>query len=157
MSWWQVLHPPRRRSPPGAPPALRPRRRTLPTDAGGMASHSQGAVLEVAGASGPAWVEAVQTRGIAMMLSDQPEIVTVVASPPPGTSGPTDNNFIDAALQTLATKNASANRVVRAASVRDLDIELGKILTDHFKGAIRLQIIGHSISGMLSLGASWIP
>ncbi|TMQ17335.1 MAG: hypothetical protein E6J90_04620 [Deltaproteobacteria bacterium] len=92
-----------------------------------------------------------------MMLSDQPEIVTVVASPPPGTSGPTDNNFIDAALQTLATKNASANRVVRAASVRDLDIELGKILTDHFKGAIRLQIIGHSISGMLSLGASWIP
>ena len=92
-----------------------------------------------------------------MMMSEQPEIVTVVASPPAGTNGLTDNTFVDAALQTLANKKASSNRIVRAASVRDMDIELGKILSDRFKGTIRLQIIGHSISGMLSLGASWIP
>jgi hypothetical protein len=92
-----------------------------------------------------------------MMLSEQPEIVTVVASPPPGTGGPTDNNFIDAALETLGDKKASCNRIIRAASVRDMDLELGKILSDRFKGTIRLQIVGHSISGMLSLGASWIP
>jgi hypothetical protein len=114
--------------------------------------------MEVAGRSrtaGAGWKQSDQ--GNAMMLSDQPEIVTVVASPPPGTSGPTDNNFIDAVLRTLSAKKAPGNRIVRAASVRDLDIELSKILTDRFKGTIRLQIVGHSISGMLSLGASWIP
>jgi hypothetical protein len=102
-------------------------------------------------------VEAVFTRGIAMLVSEQPEIVTVVASPPAGMSGPTDNSFIDAALRTLDTKKSSCNRIVRAASVRDMDIELGNILSNRFKGTVRLQIVGHSISGMLSLGASWIP
>lgn len=101
--------------------------------------------------------EIIQTRGIVELQRDRPEIVTVVASPPPGTSGPTDNNFIDAVLRTLAERRTCANRVVRVASMRDLDIELGKILTDSFAGTIRLQIIGHSISGALSLGASWIP
>src|SRR5262245_19136195 len=92
-----------------------------------------------------------------MLLSDQPEIVTVVASPPPGMSGPTDNSFIDAAVQALEGKKSSSNRIVRAASVRDIDIELSKILSKRFKGTVRLQIVGHSISGMLSLGASWMP
>jgi hypothetical protein len=90
-----------------------------------------------------------------MRVSDQPEIVTLVASPPPGTSGAVRNAFIDDTLQALAARKASANRIVRVSSVRDADIELGKILTSESK--VRLQIIGHSISGMLSLGASWIP
>ncbi|MEO7734249.1 MAG: hypothetical protein ABIY55_25045 [Kofleriaceae bacterium] len=92
-----------------------------------------------------------------MRQSDQPEIVTVVACPPAGTTGSTDNSFIDSALESLASKGAHANRVVRASSVRDLDLELGKILVDGFKGTIRLQIVGHSISGKLSLGGSWLP
>jgi len=92
-----------------------------------------------------------------MRQSDQPEIVTVVASPAAGTTGSTDNSFIDAALASLASRGAHANRLVRASSVRDLDIELGKILSGSFKGTIRLQIVGHSISGKLSLGGSWLP
>ena len=91
-----------------------------------------------------------------MRQSEQPEIVTLVASPPAGTMGSTDNSFIDAALATLASKQAHANRVVRVSCVRDADIELGKILTDSFQGTIRLQIVGHSISGMLMLGGAWI-
>ena len=92
-----------------------------------------------------------------MRVSEQPDTVTLVASPPPGTPGPTDNAFIDDTLATLSKKTPSRTRVVRVASVRDIDLELGKILHDDFRGVVRVQIVGHSISGMLSLGASWIP
>jgi hypothetical protein len=92
-----------------------------------------------------------------MRVSDQPETVTLVACPPPGTAGSVANSFIDDALEELAQRKATSNRIIRVCSVRDVDIELGKILTAAFKGTIRLQIIGHSISGLLSLGASWIP
>src|ERR1044071_4861727 len=92
-----------------------------------------------------------------MRVSEQPDTVTLVASPPPGTSGPTDNAFIDDTLATLSKRTPSGRRVVRASSVRDIDLELGKILHDDFRGVVRVQIVGHSISGMLSLGASWIP
>jgi len=92
-----------------------------------------------------------------MLQSDQPEIVTLMASPPAGTVGSTDNNFIDAALQTLRSKTATRNRIIRVASVRDADLELGKILSGDLGGKVRLQIVGHSLSGVLSLGASWIP
>jgi hypothetical protein len=92
-----------------------------------------------------------------MRHSDQPDIVTVVASPPAGTTGPTDNNFVDAVLDTLESKKLTTHRIVRASSVRDIDVVLSEILHSRFRGTIRLQIVGHSISGMLSLGASWIP
>lgn len=92
-----------------------------------------------------------------MRVSEQPDTVTLVAAPPPGTMGPVDNTFIDDTLRTLSKKTASGTRVLRVASVRDIDIELGKILHDDFKGDVRVQLVGHSISGMLSLGASWIP
>ena len=92
-----------------------------------------------------------------MLQNQQPEIVTLVATPPAGTTGSTDNNFIDAALRTLHNKKAAGNRIIQVASIRDADLELGKVLSDSFKGTIRLQIVGHSLSGVLSLGASWIP
>jgi hypothetical protein len=92
-----------------------------------------------------------------MLQSDQPETVTVVATPPAGTTASTDNSFIDRVLEVLSNRNAASNRIVRASCVRDLDLELGKILSRRFRGTIRVQIVGHSISGMLSLGASWIP
>lgn len=92
-----------------------------------------------------------------MSQSEQPDIVTFVASPPAGTVGSTDNLFIDGALQTLSSKTIPGHRIVRAASVRDVDLELGKILPNHIPGPVRLQIVGHSLSGVLSLGASWIP
>jgi hypothetical protein len=91
-----------------------------------------------------------------MKQSEQPEIVTVVASPPAGTLGSTDNTFIDTVLAELRSKSYGPNRIIRAASVRDIDLELSKIVTERFRGTFRLQIVGHSISGMLSLGASWI-
>lgn len=92
-----------------------------------------------------------------MSQTDQPEIITLVANPPVGTVGSTDNNFIDAVLQTLSSKKAATNKIARTASVRDMDLELGKVLSDHAPGKVRLQIVGHSLSGMMSLGASWIP
>ena len=92
-----------------------------------------------------------------MMVSDQPDIVTVVACPPVDATAPPDNAFITAALQTLTSKKALGNRILRAASVRDLDVALCKLLPRQSKNQIRLQIVGHSISGVLSLGASWLP
>ena len=92
-----------------------------------------------------------------MLQTAQPEIVTLVAGPPAGTVGPTKNLFIDDALQTLRSKKAAGNRIIQVASVRDADLELSKILSNRFKGTVRLQIVGHSLSGVLSLGASWIP
>jgi hypothetical protein len=91
-----------------------------------------------------------------MRISEQPDTVIVVAGPPAGTTA-TDNPFIDDVLRTLSKRTASGTRVLRACSVRDIDVELSKIVPPDFKGQIRLQIVGHSISGMLSLGASWIP
>jgi hypothetical protein len=92
-----------------------------------------------------------------MLHIEHPEIVTFVAAPPAGTAGSTDNLFIDDALQALSSKNAADNRIVRATCIRDIDLELAKILADHANGTVRLQIVGHSLSGVLSLGASWIP
>src|SRR5262245_24897499 len=92
-----------------------------------------------------------------MRVSDQPDTLTVVACAPTGTMGATDNAFIDDVLRTLSKRTSSRIRILRASSVRDIDIEVGKVLSDDFKGEVRLQIVGHSISGMLSLGASWIP
>jgi hypothetical protein len=83
--------------------------------------------------------------------------VTVVATPPAGTTGPTTNTFIDRVVEVLASRGSATNRIVHASCVRDMDVALSKIITRRFKGTIRLQIVGHSISGMLSLGASWIP
>src|SRR5687767_628082 len=91
-----------------------------------------------------------------MRISEQPDTVIVVAGPPAGTT-PTDNPFIDDVLRTLSKRTASGTRVLRACSVRDIDVELARIMSDGFRGQLRLQIVGHSISGMLSLGASWIP
>jgi len=92
-----------------------------------------------------------------MIQSNQAPIVTLVAGPVPETKGSTDNPFIDAALQTLASKRTEGHRIVRVSSVRDIDLELSKILSDSLKGPIRLQIVGHSLSGGLALGACWIP
>jgi hypothetical protein len=91
-----------------------------------------------------------------MIQSNQATIVTLVAAPAPETKGPTDNPFIDAALQTLESKHAPGHQIARVSSVRDIDLELGKILSDSLKGPIRLQIIGHSLSGGLALGAFWL-
>jgi hypothetical protein len=95
-----------------------------------------------------------------MRISEQPDTVIVVAGPPAGTTV-TENAFIDDVLRTLSKRTASGMRLLRACSVRDIDVELSKILSgdrnQDFRGQIRLQIVGHSISGMLSLGASWIP
>lgn len=92
-----------------------------------------------------------------MIQSDHPNIVTLVANPPSGTEGSTDDPFIDAALRTLASKKTTRNRIIRVSSVREVDLELTSILADPFKGRIRLQIVGHNLSGGLALGASWIP
>lgn len=92
-----------------------------------------------------------------MIQSDHPNIITFVAGPPPGTAGATDDAFIDAALKTLASKKATRNRIVRVSSMRDIDLELSAILSDRAKDRIRVQIVGHSLSGGLALGAFWIP
>jgi hypothetical protein len=92
-----------------------------------------------------------------MMMSDQPDTVTVVACPPAGAAGATANQFIDAALACLTSKRAKGNRIIRASCIRDIDIQLGELLPRASRTRVRLQIVGHSISGVLSLGASWIP
>jgi hypothetical protein len=91
-----------------------------------------------------------------MIQSDYPTIITFVAGPPAGTAGATDDPFIDATLKTLARKQATRNRIIRVSSVRDIDIELSAILPGPPSRQVRVQIIGHSLSGGLALGASWI-
>jgi hypothetical protein len=92
-----------------------------------------------------------------MIQSDHPDTITFVAGPSPGTMGSTDDPFIDAVLETLASKNAPRNRIVRVSSVRDIDLELTAILADRIANRVRVQIIGHNLSGGLALGAFWIP
>src|SRR5262245_8618487 len=75
-------------------------------------------------------------RGIAMVQSAQPEIITLVACPPTDTVGSTDNLFIDTALRTLRNKKVTGNRIIQVASVRDADLELSKVLSDRFKGTV---------------------
>jgi len=98
-----------------------------------------------------------------MIQSDYPNIITFVAGPSHGTAGsaaaarPATDPFIDAVLETLAQKKTTRNRIVRVASVRDIDVELSAILPQRAKAPVRVQIIGHGLSGGLALGASWIP
>jgi len=98
-----------------------------------------------------------RNRGIARIPADAADLVSLVAAKPADTDGPTENPFIDAALETLAKRNVPRHRMIRVSSVRDIDLELGKILSDPLQGPIRLQIIGHSLSGGLALGAFWLP
>jgi hypothetical protein len=91
-----------------------------------------------------------------VIQSEQPELVTFVACPPSDMSGPTANAFIDSALDNLNRKKPAGHRILRAASIRDLDVALCKLLSPPFRGQIRLQIVGHSLSGILSLGALWL-
>jgi hypothetical protein len=101
-----------------------------------------------------------------MIQSDQPEIITLVAWPSGDIKGDikrdikakSDNVFIDAVLDTLASKGMTTHRIIKVSSVRDIDVALSNILLNpKFKGKIRLQIIGHGLAGVLALGALWIP
>jgi hypothetical protein len=86
-----------------------------------------------------------------------PDIVTVVACPPEGTRAASiHNNFIDEVYRALVDRKAAGTRIVRAATVRDMDLRLGEILTPQFRGRVKLQIVGHSLSGALLLGAAWL-
>jgi len=98
-----------------------------------------------------------RSRGIARIPAGAADLVSLVAARPADTHGPTENPFLDAALETLAKRDVPRHRIIRVSSVRDIDLELGKILSDPLQGAIRLQIIGHSLSGGLALGAFWLP
>ena len=92
-----------------------------------------------------------------MIRSETPEIVTVVACPPDDTAAAAvHNNFIDEVHAALVAKHAGCARIIRAATVRDIAIQLDEILTPQFHGKIKLQIIGHSLSGALLLGAAWL-
>jgi hypothetical protein len=85
------------------------------------------------------------------MISDQPKTVTLVASPPPET----DNGGLDQTFRVLSAKGVRSNEIRRVASVSEIDIALGNILTASFKGTVRLQIIAHAIPGSMCLGARW--
>lgn len=92
-----------------------------------------------------------------MIRSEAPDIVTVVACPPEGMASATiHNNFIDEVMQALTAKQAAGTRILRAATMRDLDLQLGDVLTPQFRGRVKLQIVGHSFSGALLLGAAWL-
>ncbi|HEX3761901.1 MAG TPA: hypothetical protein VHW23_24545 [Kofleriaceae bacterium] len=92
-----------------------------------------------------------------MIRNEAPDIVTVVACPPEGAApGDIHNNFIDEVMQTLTARKAASTRIVRAATMVDLDLRLGEILTSQLRGRVKLQIIGHSFSGALLLGAAWL-
>lgn len=93
-----------------------------------------------------------------MIRSEIPDIVTVVACPPEDTSPAIiHNNFIDKAMRTLTAKKAADNRILRAATVHDMEKQLSNILPHDSPCRIKLQIVGHSLSGALLLGAAWLP
>ncbi|HEX3480126.1 MAG TPA: hypothetical protein VHT91_34140 [Kofleriaceae bacterium] len=86
-----------------------------------------------------------------MIFSDQPKTVTLVANPPPET----DNGGLDQAFQLLSARGLRNHQISRVASVSDIDVALGSVVTASFKGTVRLQIIGHAIPGSICLGARW--
>ena len=92
-----------------------------------------------------------------MIRREAPEIVTVVACAPEGAAGATThNNFIDEVMVALTAKKAACTRILRAATMHELDVQLGKVLPPQFHGRVKLQIVGHSFSGALLLGAAWL-
>jgi hypothetical protein len=91
-----------------------------------------------------------------MIHSEHPRIVTLMASPSAGAEGATGEPFIDAARQVLAGKHAPGTRILYVSSVRDIDLALCRVFSDPRQDAVRLQIIGHHLSGGLALGAIWI-
>jgi hypothetical protein len=93
-----------------------------------------------------------------MIRSEVPDIVTVVACPMDDTSPATiHNNFIDKAVRTLTAKKAACNRLLRAASVHDMEKQISDLLPHDLQCGVKLQIVGHSLSGALLLGAGWLP
>lgn len=98
-----------------------------------------------------------------MPQSVHPTTVTLVAAPPPVAPGgrylpgEAEDPFLSGALRTLTAKKAPRHRIAKVASVRDIDLELSKLTVGHRGERVRIQIVGHTLSGGLALGARWIP
>jgi hypothetical protein len=88
-----------------------------------------------------------------MKHNDQARIITFMAAAPPDLKDAAENPFLRGVIKTLSS--CPGHQSVRVSSVRDLDLELCKVLNG--KARVRVQIIGHSMSGMLALGAHWLP
>jgi hypothetical protein len=92
-----------------------------------------------------------------VIRGEAPDIVTVVACAPEQAAGATThNNFIDEVMLALTARKAAGTRILRAATMRELDLQLGTVLTPELRGRVKLQIVGHSFSGALLLGAAWL-
>lgn len=93
-----------------------------------------------------------------MKKTEIPDIVTVIACPPDHTRGEAaHNSFIDEAVRVLGARTAPGTRIVRAATVHDLEMQISQILPREPARRVKLQIVGHSLSGALLLGAAWLP
>src|SRR4051812_28241949 len=56
----------------------------------------------------------------------------------------------------LTARKAAGTRILRAAPMRERDLPLGTVLTPELRDRVKLQIVGHSFSGALLLGAAWL-
>src|SRR3954465_5797116 len=92
-----------------------------------------------------------------MIRGEAPDIVTVVACAPDGVDGAAAHkSFIDEVMLALTARKAAGTRILRAATMRELDLQLGTVLTPELRDRDKLQIVGHSFSGALLLGAAWL-
>lgn len=92
------------------------------------------------------------------MIYIRPSIVTLVAGPAGSEEHERTNEpFIDGILRTFAHVGSPRHRLLRVATVRDIDLALSALFEDANQPPIRLQIIGHQLAGGLALGAIWIP
>jgi hypothetical protein len=90
-------------------------------------------------------------------MSDYSSTVTLIATPPPGMAGANNDRFLQDAFRSITGKKATQHRVAKVSSVRDIDLELGSTFSDRKTKRVRLQLIGHTLSGGLALGAFWMP
>jgi hypothetical protein len=84
----------------------------------------------------------------------EPYRLTILANKPDGADGIDDTGFVDAMA---ATFGGIANyKVVRAATILDVDSALTDAETAAAGRPLSVQIVGHGTSGQLLLGMTWI-
>jgi hypothetical protein len=84
-------------------------------------------------------------------------LLSIVAEPPPNTSGPLPNTFVDSVYERIQKSkgNIPDNRLARAWSVAKLHKTITTFAEQQRGAKFDMQIAGHGMAGFLGLGETW--